>query len=86
MLNEYEFEIIYKPGKYNTNADALSRCVNINIISKNDNFENFIEFHYKTLDITHQIEEKNGNLFNFFPNAVYFSTDFVKNFHCENIS
>ena len=24
-LKEYDYKVIYKPGKYNTNADALSR-------------------------------------------------------------
>jgi hypothetical protein len=37
-LEEYEYEVIYKPGKSNTNADALSRIYSTNITStKNQN-------------------------------------------------
>lgn len=51
-LSEYDYEIVYKPGKINSNADALSRpFANINIALENDNFENFIKFHYKTIEI-----------------------------------
>lgn len=37
-LEEYDYEIIYKAGKYNVNADALSR-VEINAIEENNELE-----------------------------------------------
>ncbi|GBP00089.1 Retrovirus-related Pol polyprotein from transposon 297 [Eumeta japonica] len=37
-LSEYEFEIVYKPGTTNLNADALSRlpttCINVGVITR----------------------------------------------------
>lgn len=47
-LMEYDYKIIYKPGKLNSNADCLSRPIHsINPI----NFNNFQKFHQQTLDI-----------------------------------
>lgn len=37
-LEEYDYEIIYKAGKYNVNADALSR-IEINAIEENNELE-----------------------------------------------
>jgi len=39
-LEEYDYNIIYKNGKNNTNADALSRILNINVV-QNDTYENY---------------------------------------------
>jgi hypothetical protein len=63
-LEEYDYEIIYKAGKINTNADALSRIVsttNVNsIITNYDNFKTHLESH---IIINSKVKEKNTNLF-----------------------
>jgi hypothetical protein len=35
LLEEYEFEIKYKPGKQNTNADSLSRYPSVLLNKQN---------------------------------------------------
>lgn len=44
-LEEYQYEIVYKPGKLNANADGLSR----NPILYNGSstaYDTFVKFHY----------------------------------------
>ncbi|KAK0071050.1 hypothetical protein PV326_001741, partial [Microctonus aethiopoides] len=74
-LLEYEYEIVYKPGKLNSNTDALSRpYTEINIIQKDEPFHNFIQYHYKTIDIpkieTTPLEENKC-----VPNVLFHSID-----------
>lgn len=55
QLEEYDYEIEYKPGTMNSNADALSR--NPIFINKNyQTYENFTEYYYKNKDIP-KVEE-----------------------------
>ena len=62
-LEEYNYEIIYKAGKINTNADALSRpiiTINADIITNYDDFQDYLKTH---IVINSNIIEKNTNLF-----------------------
>ena len=45
-LQEYEYEMVYKPGKIHTNADALSRNP---ILQTERNIEHFYSFYPKIL-------------------------------------
>lgn len=55
-LSEYQYEIKYKPGRMNSNADGLSRLfpqgnlVNLSM-KKPLTYQDFIEFHYKNQDV-----------------------------------
>lgn len=77
-LSEYDYSIQYKPGKINSNADALSRPISINIVQKDDQFENFIQYHYKTKDIP-QIPTIQSDNFSNFPNVLFYSKDLDEN-------
>lgn len=44
LLEEYEYDIIYKPGKINKNADALSRIVHENQLFAFDELPRFSDF------------------------------------------
>lgn len=51
-LEEYQYNIIYKPGKLNSNADALSRIdhsqiLHFRINPEPNSYEEFIKSHYK---------------------------------------
>lgn len=50
-LEEYDYEIRFKPGRVNSNVDCLSRIRNgINTISNSkDSYEDYIESHYKSI-------------------------------------
>lgn len=70
-LEEYEYEIIHKPGKYNTNADALSRVVyDVNPVStRNKNydlnqitFENFLIEKESTIIINNNIKDSHKSV------------------------
>lgn len=78
-LSEYEYEIVYKPGKMNSNTDALSRpYTEINIIQKDEPFQNFIQYHYKTVDIP-KIETTPFEENKCFPNVLFYSIDLDDN-------
>lgn len=65
-LNEFEYEIRYKPGRINSNADGLSRLaldkqVMINSITNALTYQDFIKFHYMNQDVI-VFEKENGPL------------------------
>ncbi|KAI5609495.1 hypothetical protein C0J50_9467, partial [Silurus asotus] len=43
QLAEYNFEVSYKPGRLNTNADALSRIPSREVLEKDDDEKDFIQ-------------------------------------------
>ena len=58
-LLEYDYEIVYKQGKINTNADALSRCT-VRIIEDelvDDELEKYITFYSKNPQTSKEDEE-----------------------------
>ncbi|KAK9739050.1 hypothetical protein QE152_g9311 [Popillia japonica] len=65
-LSEYEYEIKYKPGRINSNADGLCRLLphqetsTINTTNVSElNYQNFIKYHYTNQEvITFEKEEK----------------------------
>ncbi|KAL4082949.1 hypothetical protein QTP88_029447 [Uroleucon formosanum] len=68
QLEEYDYNIIYKPGTQNTNADALSRIAKIDKLSNvNDyrtkTYEQFEEDIQKTLITNSNVIEIQGNIF-----------------------
>jgi hypothetical protein len=75
-LEEYDYEIFYKPGRINSNADALSRNpVLLNNTSETaDTYDNFIRFHYENQELI-EIPCLQTNLFSKNPNAIFISKD-----------
>lgn len=62
-LEEYNYEVIYKAGKKNTNADALSRTINIvnrNLITDYTEFQSYLKNH---IVLNSKIKEKNTTYF-----------------------
>lgn len=61
-LMDYDYEILYKKGKLNQNADALSRLIQENTEEKS--FDNFLnKFESKNIKNSSNILEKPGDLF-----------------------
>lgn len=62
-LEEYNYELVYKAGKINTNADSLSRIistVNKNTITNYANFQEHLQSH---IIINSNVKEKSTNNF-----------------------
>lgn len=93
-LEEYNYEIIYKPGRVNSNVDALSRnpvmfihrqpC---NLMSvEEDTYEDFIKFHYRN-QILYEYPILKENIFDKNPNVLLFSKDLsTENNYYNNVS
>ena len=62
-LEEYNYEIIYKAGKKNTNADALSRIINTVNSTLITNYSDFQDFLKTNIILNSKIKEKNTTLF-----------------------
>lgn len=90
-LEEYSYEIRYKPGRINSNVDALSRNpIQLNSLIKNEKYSEryseFIKYHYENQSIP-DIKIIKDNLFSKFPNALIYSKDLDdNNTYSENLS
>lgn len=74
-LEEYEYEIRYKPGRINSNADALSRNPVLNFkIDNCETYENFVKYHYENTELSN-IEVIKENVMSKFPNCFIYSKD-----------
>lgn len=96
-LEEYEYEIKYKPGKINNNADFLSRnpinddqlnskAVIHNIQQTSDNYNEFLVKLQSSLITNNNIEERNNKLVDSSSNiCVFIPTDlqFKENFQTQ---
>lgn len=84
-LEEFKYEICYKPGKTNSNADALSQNP-VLTVTDNETFENFIKFHYENEELI-QYPTLNENIFTKSPNVLLISKDLSpENDFFQNIS
>jgi len=61
LLEEYDYEIKYKPGVLNSNVDALSRMYTINEI-KEESYPTFLNKFETQLITNKNVQEVNGNL------------------------
>jgi len=63
-LDEFDYEIHYKSGKTNLNADALSRIKEINLIEATTTYDMFWEEFNSKIIINTRIKEINGQIVN----------------------
>lgn len=90
-LEEFTYEIRYKPGRVNSNVDALSRNpVQINNVAssthKYERYSDFVKYHYENQSIP-DVKVIKDNLFLKFPNALIYSKDLDENnIYAENLS
>lgn len=66
QLEEFEYEVVYKPGTQNTNADALSRINVTNITQEQENsnaYQNYLEEKTKRIISNKNIIEIAGDIF-----------------------
>lgn len=77
-LDEFDYEIKYKSGKTNNNADALSRIKEMYLLNVNKNYKNF-ETDFKTkLIINSRVKEINGCILDA-PNEFNIVIEYPKN-------
>lgn len=78
-LEEYEYEVVYKPGKANTNADALSRILQLNKCTDNTQKELYEQYLRETENkviINNQVRDSEENINACSPDStVVFFTD-----------
>lgn len=90
-LEEFSYEIRYKPGRINANVDALSRNpVQVNCQTENrkeeEHYNDFIKYHYENTKIPN-ISIIKENIFSKFPNALFYSKDLDdENVYSENLT
>ncbi|KAL4127326.1 hypothetical protein QTP88_011501 [Uroleucon formosanum] len=63
-LDEFDYEIQYKSGKTNLNADALSRIKEINLIETTTKYGTFLEQFNSKIIMNTRIKEINGQIAN----------------------
>ncbi|KAL4126987.1 hypothetical protein QTP88_011260 [Uroleucon formosanum] len=63
-LDEFDYEIQYKSGKTNLNADALSRIKEINLIETTTKYGTFLEHFNSKIIMNTRIKEINGQIAN----------------------
>ena len=77
-ISEFDYKIVYKKGKLNSNVDALSRNVQVNIVKTDENFNDFIKFHYLNRKLPQiPVEEFDSN--KHFPSVLFYSVDLNEN-------
>lgn len=69
LLEEYDYQIVYKPGKINCNADALSRIKIYdnaeirNVEASEESYRDFLSKMEKSLIISDKLEESDESIF-----------------------
>lgn len=85
-LEEFDYEIQYKPGRVNSNVDALSRNPVLTFFpKKSETYDNFIRFHYEN-DKVPDVQIIKENIFDKNPKALIYSKDLSnENIYFENL-
>lgn len=80
LLEEYDYTIHHKPGRVNSNVDALSRNPVLLITAPNgtETYDAFIRFHYENQELL-EIPHISENIFLKSPNVLFFSKDLNEN-------